>query len=298
MKAVAEDLFAGLNQESEQEKQEFKVTPSPQLEKLLTGFEWLLSYPDPGFMELGDPIDEYYAQANTRFRYFDRTSAQLIGEFSILSAAYEAGSIHFGTKFGAYVSALINRCKDKKITIHTRHFEKVPTGIGYQMKKRHLTINGPVESIGKEMESGTITANEFVATAGYKMKGGTIIIDSDAGKVGPYMEGGKIIVYGDVDMAGQWMEGGQIQVSGDASCAGGYADEPILGGRVLVGGKIGFVNGARGPDGIPDKRNQEGNMLVTANFWKENTLVTKRSWRGKPVQQETQEHKWWWQKWF
>ena len=146
-----------------------------------------------------------------------------IEKFSLLLVHYQ-NTKDFTFKAGVFLSSLINKCKDRDITIHTQHLGKMPKFVGTYNADKHITVKGDVgNSAGYEMKGGLIHVMENAMTMlGHRMYGGVIQIDGNVSNyVGYIMKGGKIYIKG--EFAGnesypfidQALQGGEIHIEGD-----------------------------------------------------------------------------------
>jgi len=251
------DLFDKLNPEEKVEIIKPKGIRNETLDLIIEKYkEGLKKY---GLYEKGKlkiKIPEYES-ANY---YIAKSSApseipsERITEFSLLLGEYENNK-YFENFTGLYLSALINKSKDKDFKIITNGLSKTIDYIGYEnaknidvngnagdkvgdgMKNGEITINGNAgDEVGYYMEDGEITIN---GNAGYGvgdgMKDGKITINGNAGNyVGDIMENGKITVNGNAgDEVGWYMKNGGITVNGNA---GNWVGGIMENGKITING--------------------------------------------------------------
>lgn len=141
----------------------------------------------------------------------------------------------FELKAGLLLSALINHCPAKEITIHTDHLSRLINNFGFENTKK-VTVEGSLgTNTGEAMQRGEIAVHGHVSRhLGTAMEGGKIEVFGYADDyVGVRMQGGRIIVHKDArDRIGTGMEGGMIVVHGDARDVG----VSMLGGVIHVNG--------------------------------------------------------------
>ncbi|MBW1999982.1 MAG: hypothetical protein JRJ29_18735 [Deltaproteobacteria bacterium] len=121
---------------------------------------------------------------------------------------------------GIYISALINCCQEKKITLRLQDFQRSFHFLGYRLPEgKTLVLEGDV---------GNFT--------GAGLAGGLLLVEGSTGNwCGAGMFKGKIHVKGHSGQkTGEWMRGGEIHVDGQIWSAG----QTRLGGEIYMGGKL------------------------------------------------------------
>ena len=127
------DVIAGLQPEEEQEpEKKVEVERTPELERILKGFEAAL------------PIGYGWFQDWERVNAPENQSASVITQASI-ALSYYSNEKCFDIVAGAYLSALINKSPDLKHQVFTASYRQLPhyLAIGLPMDKK-LTIVGSV----------------------------------------------------------------------------------------------------------------------------------------------------------
>lgn len=155
-----------------------------------------------------------YAETVENIRHFDY-SGHDIGAFCTKIDQGSPIPLHVPGPLGIYVSALINCCKDREITLFTSGMRHIIHFLGYRLSRgKRLTING--------------NSGDFTGTG---LCGGSLVINGSAGNYcGAGMTEGKIEVRENAGLnLGQWMHGGTIQVDGTVSGIG----ENRFGGQVM-----------------------------------------------------------------
>jgi len=244
MKAVAEDLFAGLNQEEEQERQDFKVERNSVLEQVIKGYERCLQIKREHCMNV---VDKIVPQGVSR---------EIIDTFFSLLPAYK-NFFQFQLNTGVYMSHLINNSPDDDFDLDLTHIE--PTCyFGWKLKDKSLTLRGvlnlstgykmesgklfligsSIEGIGDEMSGGAITILGDADHLGWAMIGGRILCEGRVGWVGNNMEGGRLSVHGSARVVGDGMSGGKIHIYGNTKSVGAH----MSGGIIHVDGGLEFLD--------------------------------------------------------
>lgn len=119
---------------------------------------------------------------------------------------------------GFFLSALINKCRDKEFTIITKHLVEPIEHLCYKNTKTVIIEGNTDWGVGSEMSGGSIIVKGNVEdNVGEFMTGGKIIVRGNAEDcVGDGMMGGGIIVEGNVGKeVGKFMVGGTIRLNGD-----------------------------------------------------------------------------------
>ncbi len=173
-----------------------------------------------------------YAETHEEVRKLGH-SADDVEEFSIALAEFQ-GEPDFSAKAGAFLSILINDCREDKFVIHTAHITKQIHHIGTRNTKDIIVEGDAGYAVGYCMKSGSIAVKgDADHSVGCGMKSGTITVRGNAGtNVGIRMEGGTIIVEGNADgNIGVWMKDGSIIVRG---YGGNGASKDCSGGSIIV----------------------------------------------------------------
>jgi len=184
----AADIFDELPPLEEHEQKKFKVERNSTLDAFFRGLETIIDEPDePNVEEVCKelPLPKYCARD--------------VEAFSLMLTSEDYKTDSFEYHAGIWLNALIQRCPDKKITIHTYHLNVSLDRIGTDHKSKYLIVNGDVRNY-----------------CGRKMKGGIIHVKGNVGyNVGSSMEGGRIIVEENAEtFVGIEMEGGRIYLNG------------------------------------------------------------------------------------
>ena len=183
------------------------------------------------------------------------SSPKDITNFSIALAEFQ-NQADFGMRAGFFLSALINRSKEKGFMIITKHLEnsvdvigcgneKIITidgdggsYLGYRMGGGEITVNGNAGwHVASEMQDGTITVKGDVqGYLGNDMSSGIVRVEGDAGQgVGSLLHGGTLIVEGDAPAdVGYQLRGGDIHLNGDYGLIG----NEIENGNIYHKGKL------------------------------------------------------------
>lgn len=194
------DLFGGLNPESEQSRdREFEVKQNQELENIIKSFG-LKNYRGTS------PNDEY----NYWMKSLGEFSSKSIEVFSTLIDNYQ----HIdrpGQFLGTYISALINKSKDKEFRIQLRNLKTFVEFLGYENNGKSIVINGNTGNVGHEMRDGKIVVNgDCNSFAGYRMEGGIIKITGYCHLPGYQMISGSIYFEGDYGGVYKKISGGNI----------------------------------------------------------------------------------------
>ena len=256
------DLFRKLYPEEKVEIVKTKVIRNETLdlivEKYKEGLENCGLYSEKK-LEIKIPKNEFDIYYIAKSSAPSKISSDNITEFSLLLDSLlleeHENKEYFEDFTGCYLSALINKSKDKDFKIITNGLSKTIDYIGYEnaknidvngnagdkvgdgMKNGEITINGNAgDEVGYYMEDGEITIN---GNAGYGvgdgMKDGKITINGNAGNyVGDIMENGKITVNGNAgDEVGWYMKNGGITVNGNA---GNWVGGIMENGKITING--------------------------------------------------------------
>ena len=200
MKLVAEDVFDSLEKEEEQEVLIPKLETSPGLDIILKTFEEkiLPLYKNSSYIEIEYLMPKEY-------------SARDITQFSLRLHEYmDKWQAH---TFPNYLNALMNHCKDEKITIFSSHLhnKRLPQlGLynGKDTPAKKITIFGNVgDCLGYQMYNGEIhLKGNCQGYLGFNMQGGIINVYGNAGKeVGSFMKGGEIRLHGTCEYLSQYL---------------------------------------------------------------------------------------------
>lgn len=217
----ADHRFGRYKKEEKREVRQADVKEDTEVMRQLKELWKAYRYQDYRGGEWAADTSTYYnliCRASKKIRY----SAKDVERFSIALAEFQDEK-YFDIKVGLFLSALINKGKDKDYVIHTSHLFKPPNVLGY-LNRKNITVNGDVgDWAGQRMKRGTIIVNGNAGGCvggdmrGYGMKGGTILIRQNASySVGNCMRGGKIILEGNAGtFFGSWMNGGEIHIQGN-----------------------------------------------------------------------------------
>src|SRR3989344_1487771 len=220
----ARDIFSGLNPEDEQAPDKIiEVRETRGLAAIVEGFE--------RFFEIvtlfGETNESTYDKALKSIPDRSRYNPVEVEQFSLLLERY-INRIPKCEMHGLYLSALINRGKDRRFTVHTGRPPSllVYTGsLGYYNARKIITIEG---------DTGY--------SAGHYMSGGVIIVNGNAKSPGSGMTGGKLIINGDVEGDVGWgIRGGKIHLNGNYNIKdiNLRADgSPYDGGKIYHKGKL------------------------------------------------------------
>ncbi len=231
---AASGRFNGFRPEEEKTvRPPAQLIPNPRLGALFEAWEKIGT-----FCMLGN-FDDGYSTIRRDIKHL-RCSSGDIEAFSLRMTALQHQE-RFRTKAGLFLSALINNCTEKEITVHTSDLSRGIYLLGFR-NSRNVTVDGDVgEYAGDSMLGGSMLiqgkADLFL---GHGMSGGRMIVRQDSnGKVGSSMRGGEIIAHGSVQTdIGDDMIGGRIHVIGDVL---GRAGSLMEGGEILVDGGLGEI---------------------------------------------------------
>ena len=185
MKSATLDVIAGLQPEEEQEpEKKVEVVITPELERILRGFEQFLVSYTPSLDDVITRLDPLRIPATT------------ITQASIALAAYSTHP-NFWQDAGYYLTALVNGSLDEEHTLFTRGYSQPPDAIGYKLRKR-LTVHGTTEKY-----------------AGYENHGELILVGNTGHQLGCFNKG-KIILTGDAGNDAGGHNSGQITINGNA----------------------------------------------------------------------------------
>ena len=123
----------------------------------------------------------------------------------------------FSVRCGLFLSALIERCREKEIVLFMPPDMPEVVGFGYRNTKDVKVMGDLGPYGGQEMRSGKlIIEGDAMEYPGEKMRGGTLKVSGIAyGDIGEKMEGGTLEVCGEVwGSVGHLMKGGEIILHG------------------------------------------------------------------------------------
>lgn len=247
------DLIDSLEKEEKRQKNNTLKVKSSVLEEMVLGCKKArsIAYDSNGFKEF---IPKSY-------------TAKDIEDFSKLIVNENRHNQKW--EVGDYLSALINNCKENKITIYTPQdlllsrigslnngkeiivYGNCGDYLGESMISGKITVYGNVShNLGYGMCSGNIIVEGDVGSSvGNRMKGGSIIVSGNTGVyVGESMRGGHIHIFGNVHSSAGWnMDDGKITIDGDSW---GSLGEGMSGGLVLVKGNVGGDVGTKMSGGV------------------------------------------------
>jgi hypothetical protein len=229
----AEDLFDSLGKEQrEPEDRKIEITKNERLEELVKGFEEVLKIKlkpfQPNFNNLIYIIKII-------------PTSKEISDFSILMSDYQDHK-EFRKYSGLYLSALINKSKDKEFIINTNHLEKLPDYMGFENNGKIIRINKDIgDFLGDGMKKGIIYVRNSEGALGYNMKGGEIHADNSGYSLGFSMAKGRIYVKTAGIYIGDSMIGGKIYIENK------YDDlsNNIKGGNIYFQGKLIVKDGVK-----------------------------------------------------
>jgi len=183
-----EDLLGSLGGEQEHKKRELEVARSPALVDMCKKFEALF----PRQIAYATKLYEV-SEDNLPAKY----TAEDVKQFSIVLVMYQSVK-DFSAFAGHYVSALVNHCPDKEVTLITKHLGTQVRSLGFKIMDHALVIHG--------------STGDFL---GSTMSGGKIVVHGDAGKaVGADMRGGVIRIEGEYESLSGCIRGGSIYHQG------------------------------------------------------------------------------------
>ena len=183
MQTTTLDVIAGLNPEEEQEpEKKVEVVRTPELERILKGFEQVLKSTD---------------REPSRFRFVPkRIPAAIITTASVALGVYSTEQ-RFPWHAGIYLTALVNGSPDEEHTLFLNGYSQPPEWIGYELRKR-LTVHGTTGNFG-----------------GYENHGELILVGNTSHLFG-YFNKGKIVLNGDVGNHLGGRNEGRITINGNA----------------------------------------------------------------------------------
>jgi len=213
------DLFRKLYPEEKVEIVKTKVIRNETLdlivEKYKEGLENCGLYSEKK-LEIKIPKNEFDIYYIAKSSAPSKISSDNITEFSLLLDSLlleeHENKEYFEDFTGCYLSALINKSKDKDFKIITNYLTKTIDNIGYENAK-NIVVNGNAGGlVGHEMENGKITINGNAGgMVGGGMKDGEIIINGNAGfLVGEDMKNGEIRLNGYYIDISDYIHGGNI----------------------------------------------------------------------------------------
>jgi len=205
--------FEDLDSEDFEREESLEVKMNPVVKEMLEGFE-------KGIEEINGLHYEKRSSSLEAYKIFEQhiPATYTANDITLCSIAINKyqNKEQFNKRAGLYLSALINHCKEKDITLQT------PTPLsflGYQNNGKNITIIG---------DTGFRT--------GFFMNSGTITVHGNArDETGACLKGGVLNVQGDTgDYTGMYMNVGTINVAGKTGKATGY---DMGSGTINVGGK-------------------------------------------------------------
>lgn len=132
-------------------------------------------------------------------------SAQDIERFTLALVGF-TNDYGFDDKAGFFLTALINKGKDRDYVIHTEH-------LVYYVPREN--IKRTVNFLGCCETKKITVKGDIGAGLGYKMTGGTIIVEGNGGyDIGMLMEGGEIHINGEYKSISETMKHGKIYHKG------------------------------------------------------------------------------------
>jgi len=179
-----EDLLGGLGGEHEYTKRELDVETSPVVDEMCKGFEVVLHTPKMRDIKPYDLCEECVPA---------KYGARDVQQFSVLLANYQSAE-HFTHQGGLYLSALINHCPDKEVTVITEHLEKDLRYLGCRNSGHSIRVCGSVGLyVGMDMSCGEITVEEDAGNyMGEMMSGGVIRVEGVSGTLSERIKQGSI----------------------------------------------------------------------------------------------------------
>jgi formylmethanofuran dehydrogenase subunit C len=198
-KLYSEDLFDQLSGEKEQKKdRKFQSGKDKTLERLIgkTGRGGFLDFTG---VNLGNYGLDIAVKAGEYIPGSLMYTANDVEKFSIALNQFQENIEYFSEYAGAYLSALIEKCQEPNLIIHTSHLTVPLENIGYQNSNKNIIVNGDVgDWVGYEMCGGSIhVRGNGKNNVGYKMEDGIIIIEGNVDTWGGNMGGGTIIIKGE-----------------------------------------------------------------------------------------------------
>ena len=200
--AATLDVIAGLSPEEEQQPEKrIEVAMTPELERILRGFEQVLtSHENLSF-------DEMLARLTPK-----QMPAAIITEASVALGVYSTHE-HFKYRAGVFLTALVNNSPDEEHTLFTRGYSQPPVSIANKLRKK-LTVHGTTGRYAGDYNQGElILAGNTGPWLGFG-NAGKIILTGDAGKFAGQLNKGHITIngnagddFGDVNMGTIFLNG-------------------------------------------------------------------------------------------
>ena len=212
------------------------------IEKYKEGLENLGLYEEHK-LKIKIPEGEYFGYHIAKSLALSEIQSKEIVEFSLLLGEYENNK-YFEWFTGFYLSALINKSKDKDFKIITNCLTKTINFIGYENAKDIDINRNAGVYVGYRMDGGKITINGNAGYgAGENMKDGEITVKGNVGYwVGRCMKNGEITVNGNAEWwVGDRMEDGEITIYGNAGLGIGFGMKK---GIITIKGNAGDSIGA------------------------------------------------------
>ncbi len=188
------DYLQDLGEQQEVREKEIMIVHNPVVDKLCKLYEIRVGIRKGQIIEFGS----HFENCLWLLRNMNYTAKDI---FDVCARLKEYETYTKFMDMGAFISALIEHCKEKKIIILTHHFAEKHHCICCDLKDEEKTI----EIFGNVGENACV-----------RMEGGTVIINGDSYDcLGALMKGGKIIVKGNVNqrLAG-YSHGGEIHIEG------------------------------------------------------------------------------------
>ncbi|VVC00709.1 Molybdenum-containing formylmethanofuran dehydrogenase 1 subunit C [uncultured archaeon] len=259
-------------QEKIEKEKKLDVKMNPALKKLDDAFANLLK---EEFWHLRND-EEKYARALASLKWM-RCTVQDVELFS-LGLYRHKGKGDFACWSGMFLSAMVNRAKGEKFTIHTERIEDKINYLGYRNNGKKILINGDAGShVGYRMKKGSIMVKGNAEdSTGHWMAGGRIIVEGNVGDTAGFlMENGSITVKGDAGGSlGQQMIAGSINVRGNAVHLVGYR---MGGGKIRIKGDAGHIMGLDMKEGTIVVWGRIGGIDETpgGEIWQGTRLISK-----------------------
>lgn len=224
----AEDLFKGLQKESETSNRSLEVGAST-LEGLINSARIFYTLVKKGYSinDLNHSIGELISSTSHIFENM-KYSSGTITQLPIYLKKFEQEK---GFEYlGYFLSLLTNNSDETNFNICLNYLENRLIGLGYKNKEKNIVFHGDVEGLFcHKMESGII-----------ELKGNCF------GDIGTEMEGGKIYVFGDIHIGissiGHRMLGGEIHIGGEYDA---IIPDRTYGGNIYHKGKLIVKDGRR-----------------------------------------------------
>ena len=207
LRCAISDPFGRYKPESEHSVNIPDIREDKTLKRLVGAFQcFMLSEPEPR-------AEREYDQAHSIiFPLRSNYAAKDITTFSIAFAKFQ-NMVFFEDRAGPFISALIDNCADKEITIITEHLAQMLNYFGYYDIK-HVVIKGSIGESCCPFNLGTVDIEGHVGhQCGLKNKA-TINIKGNTGTIFGYGNKGKLNVGGRIGSLGGDIGTGDIYESG------------------------------------------------------------------------------------